>query len=229
MGESQNTGLEIVGQFGTLETVALLSAVILLLIWLLVRLLRGKAAEVSTESAERPIVVSKERLRPAPKVPDAEPAPVAPSLNKPQPQVAAAPVVPAVATGIPEDSVLRRHYLSNLEAQRLARSEPYPSDSVLHRHYDAAHTLHLDDAPSGAVAAVTPISPALVATQVTAPPVAIKPAVPQDSVLKRHFLAQLQVEIEAGLAPAPSDSVLARHHRNLVAAELEKRLLVLQG
>ena len=47
---------------------------------------------------------------------------------------------------------------------------------------------------------------------------------PEDSVLKRHFLTHLRAEIEAELFPRPSDSILQRHYDAMVAAELEKRL-----
>ncbi len=49
-------------------------------------------------------------------------------------------------------------------------------------------------------------------------------AIPEDSMLKRHFLTQLQSEIEAALFPRPTDSVLQRHYDNLVAVELQNRL-----
>ena len=45
----------------------------------------------------------------------------------------------ATDLGIPEDSVLRRHYLAKLEADRQAISNPYPTDSVLRRHYEHLH------------------------------------------------------------------------------------------
>jgi hypothetical protein len=48
--------------------------------------------------------------------------------------------------------------------------------------------------------------------------------VPEDSVLRRHFLTHLQNEIEASLFPRPSDSVLQRHYDSLVASELANRL-----
>jgi hypothetical protein len=53
----------------------------------------------------------------------------------------ATPVSAKTATdlGIPEDSVLRRHYLAKLEADRQAISNPYPTDSVLRRHYEHLH------------------------------------------------------------------------------------------
>lgn len=47
---------------------------------------------------------------------------------------------------------------------------------------------------------------------------------PEDSILKRHFLTQLQSEIEATLFPRPSDSMLQRHYDSLVAAKVENRL-----
>ncbi len=49
-------------------------------------------------------------------------------------------------------------------------------------------------------------------------------ALPEDSILRRHFLTQLQSEIEATLFPRPSDSMLQRHYDALVAAEVENRL-----
>jgi hypothetical protein len=47
---------------------------------------------------------------------------------------------------------------------------------------------------------------------------------PEDSVLKRHFLTHLQSEVESALFPRPTDSVLRRHYDSLVANELENRL-----
>ncbi|CAA9890156.1 conserved membrane hypothetical protein [Candidatus Methylobacter favarea] len=48
--------------------------------------------------------------------------------------------------------------------------------------------------------------------------------IPQDSILKRHYLGRLRTEIESGLPPCPSDSVLRRHYDQLIAAEMEKRM-----
>ena len=52
--------------------------------------------------------------------------------------------------------------------------------------------------------------------------------VPEDSVLRRHCLTNLQAEIESAFAPRPTESVLQRHHDTLIAFELEKRLSELQ-
>ena len=51
--------------------------------------------------------------------------------------------------------------------------------------------------------------------------------VPEDSVLRRHYITQLRTEIELGLSPRPTDSTLQRHYDALVAAELENRLATL--
>jgi|GEM_PF-2040409 hypothetical protein len=48
--------------------------------------------------------------------------------------------------------------------------------------------------------------------------------VPEDSVLRRHFITQVYSEIEASLSPRPSDSVLMRHHQALLMTKLEQRL-----
>ncbi|AEF99096.1 hypothetical protein [Methylomonas methanica] len=48
--------------------------------------------------------------------------------------------------------------------------------------------------------------------------------VPEDAVLRRHFITHLRGEIEAGMAPRPADSVLQRHHQALITATLEQRL-----
>ncbi|AMK77515.1 MULTISPECIES: hypothetical protein [Methylomonas] len=50
---------------------------------------------------------------------------------------------------------------------------------------------------------------------------------PEDSILKRHFLTQLQSEIEATLFPRPTDSMLQRHYDSLVAAKVENRLQII--
>ena len=52
----------------------------------------------------------------------------------------------------------------------------------------------------------------------------IKSLVPEDSVLKRHFLANLKSEVEEGLFPRPTCSTLKRHYDSLVAVEIESRL-----
>lgn len=48
--------------------------------------------------------------------------------------------------------------------------------------------------------------------------------VPEDSMLKRHFLTQLRADIENSLAPNFSDASLKHYYEASVAAEMQKRL-----
>lgn len=152
---------------------------------------------------------------------------------------------------VPEDSVLRRHYLAQQQAQREAITDPYPTDSVLRRHYDALHNLKLERCVKAHQAAavtdtsriveravaqaqeqaaeVAPASTdvttlAAVTTPCTKAALIAKTVMPEDSVLKRHFLQQLSSEVEASLGPWPTDSILRRHHAGVVQSALEKRL-----
>ncbi len=48
--------------------------------------------------------------------------------------------------------------------------------------------------------------------------------IPEDSTLKRHFLAQLKSEIESALHPRPTDPKLRQRYEAMVATELKDRL-----
>lgn len=109
---------------------------------------------------------------------------------------------------IPEDSVLRRHYLANQAAQEEALHNPYPSDSVLRRHYDAAHKMILHAALY--TKEQTESDPSLI-SQSTAQASVIS-RVPEDSVLRRHYLANEAAKEAALHNPYPTDSVLRRHY-----------------
>jgi hypothetical protein len=52
---------------------------------------------------------------------------------------------------------------------------------------------------------------------------------PEDSVLRRHYITQLRKEIEQDLFPRPSESTLQRHYDALVNSELENRLATLSA
>lgn len=89
----------------------------------------------------------------------------------------------------PEDSTLKRHYHSTLQAARLAITHPYPTDSALRRHYDSMQRMAL-------VASVAPtavsVAPAVDAPVVVADAVEVTVALPEDSMLRRHYLTHLQ-------------------------------------
>ncbi len=116
---------------------------------------------------------------------------------------------------VPQDSVLNRHYWAQCAAERAAIEQPYPTDSVLLRHcrqiQAAALQVEALDADTGR--AVEPV-----AAEPTADAVGAGVAIPEDSVLKRHFLADARRRIEQQCGPCPAETVLRRHHQQLVAA-----------
>ncbi len=120
----------------------------------------------------------------------------------------------------PQDSVLKRHYLAALAAERSAIEAPYPTDSVLRRHYEQrilAALRSTDDFPG-----FDELSANAEPNQPSTDP--SKPTIPEDSVLKRHFMSQLQYEIEKNFAPRPSDAVLKRHYAQMLQSKLQTRL-----
>jgi FtsZ-interacting cell division protein ZipA len=122
---------------------------------------------------------------------------------------------------IPEDSVLRRHYLAQLDAERELITNPYPTDSVLRRHYESML----------ATLAVQPTDSAEVSTEIvniTELP-SEKQQLPEESTLRRHFLTQLMTEIESEVFPRPTDSILKRHYDSLILAKFADRLSEMSG
>lgn len=62
-------------------------------------------------------------------------------------------------------------------------------------------------------------------TKVTEPVAkSTKLAVPEDSMLKRHFLTQLRADIENSMMPSLADPNLKHYYEASVAAEFQKRL-----
>jgi hypothetical protein len=103
---------------------------------------------------------------------------------------------------IPEDSVLKRHYLSTQQAQRLALSHPYPTDSVLLRHYKSQFAFLGTNSVSAAVSeqpveVAVPLPSTLEENVIPAASVQEVQAVkilPEDATLRRHYLTQLEAE-----------------------------------
>jgi len=158
---------------------------------------------------------------------------VAQALAESAPNGATSEATPVAGThaAVPEDSILHRHYEAEQAAIHEARTNPYPTDSVLRRHYDAAHKLVLEPARPQASSKVAvsdvpaqEVAPTAGAAQQSSAEEITTVRMPQDSVLRRHFISQLKYQIEAELPPIPSDSVLRRHHEALLNAELTKRL-----
>lgn len=115
---------------------------------------------------------------------------------------------PVQLAGIPEDSILRRHYLTEQALKKAALSNPIPTDSILRRHYTAMQqpvvvdnarpkkTNTIEQAVNKEASAVVQHS-GIKPSQASAPVNTLNtPVLPEDSVLRRHFLSQLQAEVK---------------------------------
>lgn len=201
-----------------LETLSILGISLLLLgiaIWAFVRHRRKVQAATSAITSQPPQApIKSDQAIPQTRT---EAAPAEPSL---------APAVTANTERVPEDSVLRRHYQAAKLAEKEALANPYPTDSVLRRHYAAAHGAY--SAP-GRIAENRPTRTEAESCAPATVAVTAEPGIPQDSVLRRHFLARLANQIESELPVKPSDSVLRRHYDAIVAQKLQQYLTRMQS
>lgn len=77
-----------------------------------------------------------------------------------------------------------------------------------------------DETVAPAISPSRPSMASAVARQASVATRAPRLAIPEDSVLRRHFLTQLRSEIAAELPPPPTDSVLKRHYEQLLASKM---------
>lgn len=78
---------------------------------------------------------------------------------------------------------------------------------------------------------VTVPKPRIKATQPTTPSLSAsissaskKPVIPEDSMLRRHFITELRNQIESSHQPRPTDSTLLRHYLAMIESELNSCL-----
>ena len=96
----------------------------------------------------------------------------------------------AICQQIPEDSVLKRHYFAQLEAERQNLSHPYPTDSVLRRHHESAVLATLNGSLS--IEANVVVEPSINEPTQPADVSISTQNIPEDSVLKRHYHQLIQ-------------------------------------
>ena len=139
---------------------------------------------------------------------------------------------------IPQDSTLRRHFLTTLRAQVESGFPPRPSDSILKRQYEhlivTQMAKYVDEPIETAIKEATTaksIEPAVSSEPIVIAPTTLpdntnvqKQKLPQDSILRRHFLCQLENEIKSRLPATPTDSILKRHFSSLILGELMKEM-----
>lgn len=135
---------------------------------------------------------------------------------------------------LPQDSILRRHFLTHLCAMVETLAPPQPTDSVLCRHYQTTiaakieqclhdekameqliyeYESHKDSGTTETVANPQENEAAVCLQEKTG-------NLPQDSILRRHYLAHLRTMVETLAPTRPTDSVLCRHYDAMIAAKI---------
>ncbi|TAN65989.1 MAG: hypothetical protein EPN17_15175 [Methylobacter sp.] len=165
-----------------------------------------------------------------------EPKLVEPSAK---PQTNEVTVVPSENnSSLPQDSILKRHYLTHLCTVIETLAPPRPTDSVLCRHYETMIAAKIaqclsdekvmeqliseyeNNKDSGKTKAfATPQENESVIC-----PAEKNSSLPQDSILRRHYLTHLCTMIEALAPPRPTDSVLCRHYETMISAKIDQCL-----
>lgn len=145
--------------------------------------------EFAEANTEIPVDVQNETAAPEPTIVE----PVAPVVKRAE-QVA--------VDSVPEDSALKRHYLQNEAAQR--DSSAKSSAAVKTPKPMASESGH-DASQASALEELTAAN------------------VPEDAALKRHHIQRLVAETEAAMPPRPTDSMLRRHYdAQLLSAVMSK-------
>ncbi|MDD1609443.1 MAG: hypothetical protein LUO95_02205 [Methylococcaceae bacterium] len=143
---------------------------------------------------------------------------------------------------LPQDSMLKRHYLTHLRAMIISLSPPRPTDSALSRHYDTQIAAKIEQCLNDDSAMEQLIfhyehdkkTPARPVVKEPQPIIASSPkpetsdetavlveqinvsSLPEDSMLRRHYLTHLHAQAAANLPPRPTDSMLRRHYDTLL-------------
>ncbi len=148
---------------------------------------------------------------------------------------------------LPQDSMLRRHYLTHLWAMIESLKPPRPTDSTLSRHYDSIITAEIEQCLCDQGAIERLISnyedhKKTLAQQIQQPQKKAEPLLkaeisreeltsqdenpklPEDSMLRRHAITNLYAIVESNMPIRPTDSVLRRHYDTMIKNEVNKLL-----
>jgi hypothetical protein len=204
--------------------------------------------ESTPKSVEKPTADAEPNVKPQAHETAIVSAPELKSTDKPvshvEPAAKPSAYEPAVVTAennsLPQDSILRRHYLAHL-CSMIESFAPRPTDSVLCRHYDTMLVAKLEQCLSDKQAMAQlledyanhnstakadiefSVKPQAPETKAASPEIN-NSSLPQDSILRRHYLAHLYSMIESLASPRPTDSVLCRHHDTMLIARLDQCL-----
>jgi hypothetical protein len=197
--------------------------------------------EVKQVAAEPETIAKPEPVREVLPDPVDIPDPIA--ITEPCAEIQVKPII-IEKQKLPQDSILKRHFLSHLRCQIESCHPSRPSDSILKRHFDSFIATEMEKYVDGTLTpAITSKSdteaspmpkdpdvasateaPVTTEPQSSASSKTLKQQLPQDSILKRHYLTKIQFDIESVLPPRPTDSILKRHYDSLIATEMLKRL-----
>jgi hypothetical protein len=150
---------------------------------------------------------------------------------------------------LPQDSMLRRHYLTNLRFMIESLKPPHPTDSSLARHYDTIITAEIEQClrDKGAVERLIcnyEDHKRTLAQQLQQPKIITEPLLkaeispedsvsqhekpklqlPEDSMLRRHTITNLYAIVESNMPIRPTDSVLRRHYDTMIKSEVDQLL-----
>ncbi|MGZ8249473.1 hypothetical protein [Methylomagnum sp.] len=134
-----------------------------------------------------------------------------------------------VAAPRPTDSVLKRHHQHLLQSRLQACLRDKACRDKLTAEYEACRASKaatVAPTPAPVMDIPAPASAPVVAIAAPAPsqPAKSAPAavqIPQDSILRRHFLNHLAYMLEAIAPCRPTDSVLKRHHAQWLRNQLD--------
>jgi hypothetical protein len=233
-----------------IELIAL--AVFAALIWFF---LKNKKQAHGTRPKNLPESVKpiQQETKPADKI--AAPAePVAPKASESKPSVVKQTnkVVSSTPENslLPQDSMLKRHYLTNLRAIIDSLSPFRPTDSALLRHYNTQLTANIEQCLNNKAAmeklichyenhkktpAPTAKAPQIVIeesslnTETASENVVLAvqdntSKIPKDSMLRRHYITHLHSQIAAKMPARPTDSTLRRHYNAMLESEVNNQL-----
>lgn len=151
---------------------------------------------------------------------------------------------------LPQDSMLKRHYLTNLRAIITSLSPQPPTDSALSRHYNTQIAAKIEQCLNNEQAVAQLISQYELSKTTTPAPIVKVPEaiiepllntetasenevlvpqakiskIPNDSMLRRHYLTHLYTQVAANLPTRPTDSTLRRHYNAMLENEVKNQL-----
>jgi hypothetical protein len=148
---------------------------------------------------------------------------------------------------LPQDSMLRRHYLTNLRTMIESLKPPRPTEFSLSRHYEAMISSEIEQCVSdqGAVERLSckyeahkktlaqhPPQPTTLAEPLLKAKISPEDTVVQlentkqseDSTLSQHTNTNLNASAESNMPLPPTDSVLRRHYDTMINTEINKLL-----